>query len=265
VTRTQARSGDPSPLSRTGDDRAVLCLHGLTGTPFEVRPLGEALAGTGYTVEAPLLAGHGKDVAALAATSSADWLRSAEQAFQALARRTGRRVALVGFSMGGLLALQLARAHADQVAALVVMSAPLRLRSFQVRGIRLLCRVPVALRVGPLGTIPKLSGSDVSDPEMRRQNPGLPAFPLGSLESLLALMADTRALLPSVTAPTLVVHGRQDHTVPLEDSFELTGSLGSPVVERLWLERSFHLVALDVERGKLSDAVTRFLVQHARW
>jgi carboxylesterase len=243
----------------------VLCLHGLTGTPFEVRPLGEGLASTGYSVEAPLLAGHGRDVAALAATGASDWLRSAEQAFLALGERTGRRVAVVGFSMGGLLALQLARAHPDRVAALVVMSAPLRLRPFQARGIRLLCRVPVALRIGPLGTIPKLSGSDVSDKEMQRQNPCLRAFPLSSLQSLLLLMAETRAALPAITAPTLVVHGRQDHTVPLEDAFELTGALGSPVVERLWLERSFHLVALDVERSRVAEAVTKFLTQHARW
>jgi carboxylesterase len=100
---------------------------------------------------------------------------------------------------------------------------------------------------------------------MQRRNPCLRAFPLACLQSLLALMAETRAELPAITAPTLVVHGRQDHTVPLEDAFELTGALGSAVVERLWLEKSFHLVALDVERARLSEAVTRFLVQHARW
>jgi carboxylesterase len=38
--------------------RAVLVLHGLTGSPWEVRPLGEALAARGFHVEAPLLPGH---------------------------------------------------------------------------------------------------------------------------------------------------------------------------------------------------------------
>jgi carboxylesterase len=243
----------------------VLCLHGLTGTPFEVRPLALALAGTGYSVEAPLLAGHGVDLAALDDTSAADWQGSAERVLLALAGRTRRRIAVIGFSMGGLLALRLARAHPDRIAALVVMSTPLRLRPFQAHGIRLLGHIPRGWRHGPWKHIPKLAGSDVSDPEMRRANPCLRAFPLSSLESLVALMAATRADLPHVDVPTLVVHGRRDHTVPLEDSFELTGCLGSEVIERLWLDRSYHLVALDVERQKVVETVTRFFVQNARW
>jgi len=63
----------------------------------------------------------------------------------------------------------------------------------------------------------------------------------------------------------LVVHGRQDHTVPMEDSLELTGCLGSDVIERLWLDKSFHIVILDVERDTVIDAATRFLAQHGGW
>ena len=37
---------DFSPFDLPGDsDAGALCLHGLTGTPYEVRPLAEALAG----------------------------------------------------------------------------------------------------------------------------------------------------------------------------------------------------------------------------
>jgi hypothetical protein len=41
--RFRPGGGDKSPLSIDGDRRGVLCLHGITGTPFEVRPLAEAL------------------------------------------------------------------------------------------------------------------------------------------------------------------------------------------------------------------------------
>jgi carboxylesterase len=71
--------------------------------------------------------------------------------------------------------------------------------------------------------------------------------------------------LPAIRTPTMVAHGRKDHTVPMEDSLELTGSLGSDVIERLWLDRSFHLVALDVEKSVLIAGATRFLAEHARW
>jgi carboxylesterase len=78
-------------------------------------------------------------------------------------------------------------------------------------------------------------------------------------------MDTVRADLPSIKVPTLVVHGRQDHTVPMDDSLELTGSLGSDVIERLWLDRSFHIVTCDVERTLVADAVVKFLGRHAGW
>ena len=86
---------------------------------------------------------------------------------------------------------------------------------------------------------------------MRYTNPGLRAFPIAALEGLFELMDVVRADLPSVRTPALVVHARNDHTVPMDDSLELTGSLGSEVIERLWLDRSFHVVALDVEKSVL--------------
>src|SRR5512138_2201219 len=121
--RFRAGGGDKSPLSIAGDGRGVLCLHGITGTPFEVRPLAEALGRRGCTVLAPMLAGHGGTLADLAASGWQDWLRSAESAFHELVARVGGgRVAICGFSMGGLLALLLARLSPEPIAPIAVMS-----------------------------------------------------------------------------------------------------------------------------------------------
>ena len=238
----------------------MLCLHGITGTPFEVRPLAEAFGRFGFSVEAPMLAGHGATLAALARSTWRDWLTSAERALEALrARVGGRPVAICGFSMGGLLALRLARLHPERVAALVVMGTPLRRRRVLVGAVRALTRLPVDFGRWEAASIPKPNGSDISIPEMRYGNPGLQAFPLAALRQLFDLMDVVRADLPSVRAPTLVAHGRHDHVVPMEDSLELTGSLGAEIIERLWLERSFHVVGLDVDAGQLTEAATRFV------
>ncbi|HSZ83550.1 MAG TPA: alpha/beta fold hydrolase, partial [Polyangia bacterium] len=225
----------------------------------EVRPLAEAFGRAGFSVEAPLLAGHAT-LAALARSTWSDWLASAERALDALqARAAGRPVAICGFSMGGLLALRLARLHPDRVAALVVMGTPLRLRRFQVGAVRAVARLPVDFGRWSAASIPKPDGSDISIPAMRHGNPGLQAFPIAALKQLFDLMDVVRADLPSVRAPTLVVHGRLDHVVPMDDSLELTGSLGAAVIERLWLERSFHVVGLDVDAAQLTDAATKFV------
>jgi len=264
--RFRAGTGDKSPLAIAGDGRGVLCLHGITGTPFEVRPLAEALGRRGCSVLAPTLAGHGASLRDLAGSGWRDWLRSAEAALDTLqASVGGAPVAICGFSMGGLLALRLARLYPDRVSALVVMSTPLRLRRFQVAGIRAIARLPIDFRAHPVACVPKLAGSDISDDALRYENPGLRAFPISALEALLDLMDVVRADLPAIRTPVLVVHGRQDHTVPMEDSLELTGCLGSDVIERLWLDKSFHIVTLDVERDLLIDGAARFLAHHAGW
>lgn len=245
----------------------MLCLHGFTGTPFEVQPIADALAAKGYVVAAPTLAGHGVEpAAALEATRWPDWLRSAEAAFEALAAQTGGgRVAIVGFSMGGLLALRLARNHPDRVAALAVLAAPLRLGRWQVRGIRLLSLIPRRLRFGPLRAIPKSLGSDVAHPDLRGKALGSPRMPLTALQSLLGLMAEVRGDLKQIQTPTLVIHARQDHTVPIADAFELADSLAGTAIERLWLEHSFHLVGVDVDKPLVIHAITRFFATQARW
>ncbi|MES1206311.1 MAG: hypothetical protein ABUS79_10280, partial [Pseudomonadota bacterium] len=76
--------GDKSPVAFAGDRRAVLCLHGITGTPWEVRPLAEGFMRLGCSVEAPMLAGHGGTLADLARTTWRDWLASAEAALTRL-------------------------------------------------------------------------------------------------------------------------------------------------------------------------------------
>ncbi len=266
IRRFRSGTGDKTPLVASGDGRGVLCLHGVTGTPFEVRPLAEALARAGCTVEAPLLAGHGGTLADLALTGWPDWLRSAEAAMDRVrAAVGGRPIALAGFSMGGLLALRLARLYPERVSALVVMSTPIRLRRLQVLGIQAASRLPFNFRKLPGICIPKLNGSDISDPEMRYANPGLRAFPLAALAALVDLMQTVRADLPSIVTPALVVHSRQDHTVPMDDSLELTGCLGSEVIERLWLEKSFHLVLQDVERSEVIERTLQFLARSAGW
>jgi carboxylesterase len=240
----------------------VLCLHGITGTPFEVRPFAEAFGRAGFSVEAPTLAGHGATLADLARSTWADWLLSAERGLDALRARTGGRpAAICGFSMGGLLALRLARLHPERVAALVVMGTPLRLRRLQVGAVRAVTKLPIDFSRWAGASVPKANGSDISIPEMRHGNPGLPAFPIAALRQLFDLMDVVRADLRSVRAPTLVVHARHDHVVPMEDSLELTGSLGSEVIERLWLERSFHVVGLDVDSAEAVEAVTKFVTR----
>ena len=88
------------------DDTGILILHGFAGDTEDVRLLADYMEQRGYAVECPLLAGHGKSKGELRMSTYRDWIASAEQAYLRLSKRC-RRIIAVGFSMGGLLAVNL--------------------------------------------------------------------------------------------------------------------------------------------------------------
>ncbi|MEO8559800.1 MAG: alpha/beta fold hydrolase, partial [Rhodospirillales bacterium] len=85
----------------------VVLVHGLTGTPTEMRYIGRGLNARGYSVYAPVLAGHCGTEAQLLTTGWRDWLASTEQACDWLAGQVDR-LYVAGLSMGALLSLQMA-------------------------------------------------------------------------------------------------------------------------------------------------------------
>lgn len=243
---------------------SILCLHGFTGTPYDVSALAQALEANGHCVAAPMLPGHGGDVGDLAASTADQWLAAADTELTRLANASGTRVAIAGASMGALLALRLARRRPDAIAALILMAAPLRWRLIDRACVEVLSRV-TALVGGRGGTIRKPRGVDIADPVARAASPSLDAYPVAALNQLIALTDAAATDVPSITAPALIVHGRLDRTVPLEVSEELASKLGSSVVERLWLNDSGHVVAVDNDRVAVAEAVSAFLARHAQW
>lgn len=250
---------DAGPFALGDGPTAVLCLHGLTGTPWEVRPLAEALAGAGHRAVGPLLAGHGADLAALERTTWRDWYDSAELAFDALSPGAGPRIVL-GFSMGALLSLRLAALHADAVDAVIALSVPLSFPGWKRAAIGVLARLRASPGVGRLvGHHPKAGGPDVRVRRAALENPSLRQFPYPTLRELVALQDETRACLPRVRAPLLLLHGGLDHAAAVEDSAVVAQAVASASVRRVVLARSFHHVAMDLDRDRARDEVMAFV------
>ncbi|MDQ3108151.1 MAG: hypothetical protein M3Q68_10155, partial [Actinomycetota bacterium] len=69
------------PFSASGGEHGVLVVHGFTGNPQSMRGLAQAFAAAGFTVELPLLPGHGTSVDDMLTTSWDDWSAAAEQSY----------------------------------------------------------------------------------------------------------------------------------------------------------------------------------------
>jgi carboxylesterase len=232
--------------ARGGAAPAVLCLHGLTGTPYEVRPPAEALAEQGFFCRGPLLPGHGTDVSDLFAIGRDAWIEAILVAHDALAARH-ERVYVLGLSLGGVLALALAQRRS--LAGAVVMAAPLRLPAFVRSGVPLLARVMRALPKRPA----------ILDEEARARHPGYDRMPLGAVNELLRLAREVEAGLDRVSAAVQLIYSRKDPTVPAYNAGIVMRGLPPGEHELHWLDDSAHVLPVDRERELVARRVVDFL------
>ena len=221
--------------SYDGGDVGALVLHGFTGNCSAVRPLAQRLADAGFSVEMPLLPGHGTTWQDMRRTTWRDWAAEAIDAFELLRRRTRRQV-VVGLSMGGTLALHLGQTRSDDLAGLVAINPTLLLRDPRLKFLWLLKWV--------LPSIPGI-GSDVAKPDegelaYDRLSPR-------SVASLTQLQRVVREGLDRIAVPTLVFTSRQDHVVDPDNSRLVVEGVGTSDVEQVWLERSYHLATRDYD------------------
>ena len=234
------------PFLLPGGEKGVLLLHGFTGSPAEMRLLGEALHQEGYTVLAPRLPGHGTTVEEMAETRWPLWYGGAEDGYWLL-RSVCSEVAVVGLSMGGLLALALSAQL--PVWKTVSLSAPIDLydkRAHYVDMFRLFRTYAPKKR---------RRFADVDD----CYTVAYESTPLACVKSLLQLIRHVQRLLPQVQAPLLVMQGRREHTVRPRSALHIYEQSGSLQKELVWLEKSGHLVTLDIERELVFAQVKAFL------
>jgi carboxylesterase len=244
---------DASAFDLPGRGRAAaLCLHGLTGTPYEVRPLAEAISAAGIRAVGPALPGHNETPERLAATSHTDWLEAARAEFRRL-REGCDSVFVVGLSMGGLLALALA--EEEPVDALAVIGTPLALPH------PLAWLIPLVKYLQPMS--PKSEGSDIRDPAARARHAGYRVMPLNSVHELQRLQRRVRPQLARITAPILIAHGVHDRTASPRDAAEIRDSVSSESREYLLLAASGHVVPVDFDGPALAQAIAEFFAQHA--
>lgn len=213
---------------RTG----ALLLHGFMGTPAEMRPLASELAAVGLGACGPLLPGFGADIARLPQMDRRQWLAAAQGAWGDV-RAAHAQTVLIGFSMGGALALHLAAAHPPD--ALVLIAPFWRAGGWQFNLLPVLRHVVPSIAPFQKAdfTNPEVHAQltaiapdiDLSDPETQRFLREEVRLPLSVLDELRRLGKEAYELAATVRVPTLVIQGQQDALVAPEASRQLAARL----------------------------------------
>jgi carboxylesterase len=227
----------------------VLVVHGFTGCPQSMRGLAQAFAAAGFAVELPLLPGHGTTIDDMQATTWTDWSGCAEVVYNELASRC-EKVVVAGLSMGGTLAVWLA-AHHPEIAGVVAVNAAIDPPAESFR------QMMRQLLAEGHATMPAV-GNDVADPAAHEL--AYDATPLAPLLSLCEAGDGLYPKLADIHCPVIVMNSPQDHVVPPVSSDILASRVSGPV-ERVTLERSYHVATLDFDKDEIEARAVDFALK----
>lgn len=256
-------------LMRAGRS-GVLLIHGLTGTPAEMRFVAKGLHAEGFTVYGMQLAGHCGDEADLLSTGWRDWYRSVDQAATRLASEVDH-LFVAGLSMGAVLALELAARRPQDVHGLGLYGTTFRYDGWTIPPIgRLSFLLPYvcALGFGRGRSFMESFPYGIKDERIRNRIAGsmlagdsaaggLPGNPWPSLAEFYRLARQTRRKLSQVHAPCLVMHASEDDVSSLSN-VEIVRRGVAGRVETVLLDDSYHMITVDQQRDIVSGRSAAF-------
>jgi len=214
--------------------------------------MGEYLAQQGFSVLGVRLAGHATCPQDMIRMRYTDWMVSVEDGFYLLSG-TSQRIFLIGLSMGGILSLLMSTRL--PVAGVIAMATPYRLPlDYPLWVIQL---ASLFLRFQP--KTKEAPDASWYDKKAFAQHVSYPQRPVRSGVELKKLVTHMQAALPQVSVPVLLVHSRDDTTVPLDDMSRIYAQLGTSDKAMLWIEGGGHVITEEPTRQRVFEAASSFI------
>ncbi|WP_339253470.1 alpha/beta fold hydrolase [Sporosarcina sp. FSL W8-0480] len=223
----------------------VLFLHGFTGGPFEVRPLIDYLKEeTDWIFRTPILPGHDFPMD-LGKASAEAWMMEAELSLNRL-RKEVDRVIVVGFSMGGIIALYLSLRY--PIDKLVLLSAAAKYISPKI----LLEDMAIMLSESVTKNYPPNTFYHLYEYKLRNT-------PIHSMKEFLRVVKMVEPYYGNITTPVCVVQGKKDGIVPFSTAEHLLHSLGSMQKQLIVSEKGKHHICYSDDHHEWFPQVYEFM------
>jgi len=229
----------------------ILLVHGFTGSPASMRPWAESLNQRGYTVKVPLLPGHGTTPHDLNLVKWQEWPAKVESDLQELLR-TCRKVFICGLSMGGGTTLNIATRYSKDLAGIILVNPMIHVKFVPHQ---------LAWAISRFQKMRDSVGDDIKRPGITEY--GYDALPAVGVYELLKMLHYTRKRLHDVTAPMLLFHSIDDHTLPVTNTEIVMKGVGSRQKQRIELVNSYHVATLDYDQEVIFENSRLFIQSHS--
>ena len=215
--------------------------------------MGEYLHQQGYTCLGIRLAGHATHPEDMLRTRWTDWVASVEDGYQLLRGLTDE-IFLVGLSMGGILSLLMSARLS--VKGVVAMSTPSRLPTdYPIWFLQL---VSAFVKYRP--KTKETPGSGWFDQAAYSEHVAYPQNPVRATAELKKLILEMRAALPSVKAPVLLMHSKDERYIAPANMEEIyTALVSTSDKTKLYLTGSGHNLPRDASREQVFEAAVEFI------
>lgn len=244
-------------LRYAGGRTGFLLIHGLGGTPTEMRLVARALNQAGHTVHCPQLAGHCAGESELLETGWRDWTQTVIDELDRM-RAVCDHVIVGGLSMGAVLAMHVAAIRPEAVDGLALYAPTLWYDGWSIPRYAFLLKWLINTPFGRRYSFVEREPYGLKDLRARAlitaaitrgdsSEAGLLGTPAGALQQMWDLIDRTRREMPAITCPTLLVHPREDDIASLSNAFYIQRRLGG-LVDAVILDDSYHLVTIDQQR-----------------
>ncbi|WNJ91123.1 alpha/beta hydrolase [Bosea sp. 685] len=242
-------------LRFTGNRTGFLLIHGLGGTPVELRLVARALHRSGgHTVHCPQLAGHCGSEADLLATNWQDWIASVETALDRMKTQCDT-IIIGGLSMGAVMAMYLAAKRPDDIDGLALYAPTLWYDGWSIPWYSFLLKLLIDTPMGRRFRFVEREPYGIKDPRIRAMIvhamgrgdsavAGLLGTPSGAVKQMWGLIKETRRSMGTIKQPALIVHAREDDVASLSNAVHIQRRLGG-IVDTVVLDDCYHLVTID--------------------
>jgi len=262
-------------MHRADGERAVLLIHGLSGSPLEMQYLAKRLRAEGFRIHAPHFEGYGfgERSSPFATGNWREWRAQVVEAFDDLARNY-REVCVSGLCIGAVLALDLAAERPGRVAALSLLATTLFYDGWSLPWYQFLAPLayytPLRHRYSyrerfPYGvkneSLRKWIAREMT--EKSTSIAGASCLPMNAVSEARKLIRHVKTALPGITAPALVVHAVEDDVASVKSAEFVIDNIGSSDVDFVLLRDSYHMVTLDNEKNRVASETVRFFRKRA--